>query len=295
MEEKEKLRQEALDILLRRLPNATLRSNLLLMAVAGTSPEVFIPMVETFFDKKFEINPGNIIVQKNIPSTLGNKEIFIDISGESKNNEKIVLEVENGIFNPTRIRYYTSSVTVEAGKYGIDYEDMPSLYMAIIEKGGIYKDIPQCFEQSFYVNNFIEEEIPEDTVFLPVKNKQVITHINADFKAEEYNTDLLRYIHDFNCVNPKDCFIPELAEAMDKVKFNAKERLSDMLYSYQGMTDMVLTEEQYNYAMMQGRKEEKLNVLQKLIDAGCIKRKDIEKVFKGEKIEGINFSNNISR
>ena len=64
-----------------------------------------------------------------------------------------------------------------------------------------------------------------------------------------------------------------------------------MLYSYQGMTDMVLTEEQYNYAMLQGQK----NTLQMLVNAGYLKKRDIEKVFKGEKIEGINFSNNMSR
>ena len=185
-------------------------------------------------------------------------------------------------------------VNMDSGKYGVHYEDMPSLYMAIIEKGGVYKNLPQCFEQSFYVPELIEDKVPDNAVFLPVKNRQIITHINADFKAETYDTELLRYIHDFNCVSPKDFLIPELGEAISRVKFNSEKRLSDMLHSYQGMTDMVLTEEQYKYAVMQGAEMERINTLQKLIDAGCIKKKDIEKTFKGEKLEGLDFSRNFS-
>ena len=88
-----------------------------------------------------------------------------------------------------------------------------------------------------------------------INPKPIGRDINADFKAEQYDTPLLQYIHDFNCVNPEDCMIEEVGEAIGKVKVNAKERLRTMLYSYQGMTDMVITEDQFNFAKNEGLEE----------------------------------------
>ena len=241
---KEKQIERAVNAYGKVVSDGTLMNNAVIMGVAYRFPEIFPNMLNTFFGKELGIDPATIRLQEIHPSEHGNKEIFMDIAAKTKDGVDVVLEVENNPkFNELRLRYYIAKKNSTALEVGEDYGKMRPLMIAIVEKSGILDNsLPRCFESTILTQD--ENSLEGKTAF--VKNGQTIVRINAGYQNEHDNSKLADYIHDFNCQSGSDCKIKNVGEALSAVKGqNDKEWVRNMLYSYQGMTDRVLSEEEY--------------------------------------------------
>ena len=243
--------KEAENKIMNRMPEYTLMNNVFVMLMAHRFPEVFPDMLNTFFDEDLGLDGKSIKIQDVYPTDGNDKEIRCDIVGSNKYGDKVVLEVENNdYFDELRLRYYESKLNRDMLKPGDDYEGIAKLRIAIVEKKGVLSNkLSRSYENKVITEKYKSFEGRKKFIDDDVD----IVRINAGYYNEKDDSTLAKYIHDFNCTRAEDCKIPSLREAMSYLKRDdEREWVGKMLYSYQGMTDRILSEEEYMYAFNKG-------------------------------------------
>ena len=214
--------------------------------------------------------------QKVLLSADENKDVRFDVSVETVDGGRVVLEVESRKkFHELRLRYYASKQDVASLSHRSDYKDLKPLTFIIVSK----HDVGKRGKPRYFIRNCVladRDRVGEDDFVY--EDGKVAVFINAAYRNEKDRTELANLIHDFSCVRAEKIRTDIIREHTEEIKgkegsMYLEEGIMEQVRNIPELRMRLLTDDERREAREEGEKRREDNILRTLI-VNALKLKD---------------------
>lgn len=175
------------------------------------SPEITESVLRILMDKP-DLEVISSETQVDMKRITGSRGLCLDVVATDSSGKKYDIEVqkESDGAGPHRGRYHSSAMDVENSYKGMDFDELPDIYVIFITEHDYYGRGKAIYR----VRRTVEDD---NSLYGDGSN---ILYVNGQYRDD---TDIGKLMHDFCCSDPDDMLIPMLAERTRYLKTNEKE------------------------------------------------------------------------
>ena len=175
------------------------------------STEVVEMVLRIILDKP-DLKVTSSGTQVDLIRLTGSRGLCLDVLATDSTGKMYDIEVQRDISGaePERARFHASAMDVENSNRGMDFNQLPEVYVIFITEKDFFGD-----NESIY-----EFETLNTKKHFPLNDGRHILYVNGQYRSD---TDIGKLMHDFNCSDPDEMLIPILAERTRYLKTDEKE------------------------------------------------------------------------
>ena len=208
--------------------------------------------------KRNDLHVVRVETQKTYTNLLG-RSVRFDIDATDDKGVEYDIEIQKADrgASPRRARYHSSAKDFDLLKKKQPFDALPETYVIFItEQDVLGLGLPIYFIERQIVNADRR----------PFNDGEHIIYVNCAHK--DFATELGKLVHDLNCSNPNEMFLPQIADVVRYYKETeeGREKMSQIM------------EELINEAVTEAVEQKDIEYAQKLIQFGALSFEDIAKL-----------------
>ena len=151
----------------------------------------------------------DFISQYDLSKTSKARNLILDVKAKDSKGISYNIEVQkdNSGADIKKARYHLSAIDVENSYPGMKFKDMVDNYVIFIT------------EEDYFLKGLTTYHIERVNLELQekVNDGSYIIYVNGKYRGDD---DIGKLMHDFNCKDPQDMYIPIISTKISQIKYN---------------------------------------------------------------------------
>lgn len=272
-------REEKRRLIQSKIDNMRIFDNLMFQVCAKDNPlfveHLLRPVVKEAFGEHEDIKIIKVQIDDIQPNAIG-RGARLDAVAEDAQGRIFCVEIQRKTDSDNlkyRVRFYHGILDSKLLLPNQEFKEIPEVNLFFLCEGD-----PRGLGKPYYEST--EMWVDDKT---PVGNGIRNVYTNGEWRGDDR---IGRLNHDLLCKDPDQMLDSVLADAVRNIKSGGKdvEKMHAMVDPYFDDVLKMGIEQGIEQGIGQGIEQGEQSVLQKLIDAGVIKQKDVKKIFKDKKM-----------